>query len=75
MNKILLVACLLLGLFGESQKISSPAAFAKTITAGDLKKHLSIVASAQMEGRETATPGQKKAAAYIEQQFKAIFYS
>jgi hypothetical protein len=46
--------------------------FAKTITAADLKKHLSIVASAEMEGRETATEGQRKAAAYLEAQMKAI---
>lgn len=44
--------------------------YASTITRDDLKKHLSIVASAEMEGRETATEGQRKAAAYIESQFK-----
>jgi len=49
-----------------------PETFAKTITPNDLKKHLYIVASAEMEGRETATPGQKKAAAYIENQFKQL---
>ncbi len=46
--------------------------YASGITASDLKKHLSIIASADMEGRETAMPGQKKAAAYIESQFKQI---
>jgi hypothetical protein len=46
--------------------------FAKTITAADLKKHLTIVAGPEMEGRETATEGQRKAAAYIEAQMKAI---
>ena len=52
--------------------VNVPRAYAKTISAADLKKHLFIVASAEMEGRETATPGQKKAAAYIESQFKAL---
>ncbi|RYG00515.1 MAG: M28 family peptidase, partial [Chitinophagaceae bacterium] len=38
----------------------------------DLKKHLYIVAGAEMEGRGTATPGGKKAAEYIESQFRAL---
>jgi len=46
--------------------------YAETITRGDLKKQLSIIASAEMEGRETGTEGQRKAAAYIESQFKEI---
>lgn len=46
--------------------------YAATITPEDLKKHLSILASDEYEGRETAMPGQKKAAAYIENHFKSI---
>jgi hypothetical protein len=46
--------------------------YAETITRADLKKQLSIVASAEMEGRETGTEGQRKAAAYIASQFKEI---
>src|SRR5580704_13434532 len=56
----------------QAQKIPDPRPFAKTITAEDLKKHLYIVASADFEGRETATEGQHKAAAYIENHFKSI---
>jgi len=56
----------------QREKKTNPAAFAKIITAADLKKHLYVVAGKEMEGRETATPGQKKAAAYIEDQFKAL---
>jgi hypothetical protein len=44
--------------------------YAQTIVGADLKKHLTIIASDAYEGRETAMPGQKKAAAYIENQFK-----
>ncbi len=44
--------------------------YANTITSEELKKHLSIIASDEYEGRETAMPGQKKAAAYIENEFK-----
>ncbi len=56
----------------NAQKSEDAAAFSNTITGKELKQKLTIVASAEMEGRETATPGQKKAAAYIEQQFKKL---
>ncbi|MEO8412467.1 MAG: M28 family peptidase [Ginsengibacter sp.] len=46
--------------------------YAETITQAGLKKQLSMIASAAMEGRETGTEGQRKAAAYIESQFKEI---
>ena len=49
-----------------------PLKYAKIITQAGLKKQLTIVASAEMEGRETGTRGQRKAAAYIESQFKEI---
>ncbi len=44
--------------------------YANTITAEELRGHLTIIASDEYEGRETAMPGQKKAAAYIENSFK-----
>jgi hypothetical protein len=44
--------------------------YANTITPDALKEKLSVIASAQMEGRETASPGQKRAAAFIETNFK-----
>jgi hypothetical protein len=49
-----------------------PLPYAATITAADLQKHLTIIAGPGMEGRETATPGQKKAAAYIENYFRSL---
>ncbi|MDQ3843107.1 MAG: hypothetical protein M3342_03715, partial [Bacteroidota bacterium] len=55
-----------------AQKKGNPEAYAKTITAADLKKHLYIVAGAEMEGREAATEGERKAAAYIEGEFRRI---
>jgi len=51
---------------------SNAMKFAKTITAEDLKKHLSILASDEYEGRETGKEGQKKAAEYIADNFKKI---
>ncbi len=46
--------------------------YAETITANDLKTHLSVLAGPDMEGRETATEGQRKAASYIANHFKSI---
>jgi Zn-dependent M28 family amino/carboxypeptidase len=48
-----------------------PAKYGSLITGENLKKHLTIIASDEFEGRETGTEGQRKAAAYIESQFKA----
>ncbi|MBS1509729.1 MAG: M28 family peptidase [Bacteroidetes bacterium] len=48
------------------------AKYAGEITGSNLKKHLSIIASDEFEGRETGTEGQRKAAAYIESQFKKM---
>ena len=56
----------------KREKKTDQSTFGKTITTDDLKKHLYIVASKEMEGRETATPGQKKAASYIESQFQSL---
>lgn len=44
--------------------------FGKSIKAEDLYKHLSILASDSLEGRETGEAGQKMAADYIKEQFK-----
>jgi hypothetical protein len=59
-------------LYASAQKVGKPDVYAKTITAADLKKHLYILAAPDMEGRETGTAGQRKAAAYIENYFKEI---
>lgn len=65
------IALLFLSGFVFSQKDIS-LKYAETITQQDLKNQLNIVASAEMEGRETGTEGQRRAAAYIEKQFKDI---
>ncbi len=72
MKYLLLIALSFSVLTPYAQKIPKPEKFAKTITAADLKKHLYIIASAEMEGRETGMPGERKAAAYIENQFLKI---
>jgi Zn-dependent M28 family amino/carboxypeptidase len=49
---------------------AAPDQYAASITKEDLKKQLTIIAGPEMEGRETGTEGQRKAAAYIASQFK-----
>jgi Peptidase family M28/PA domain len=69
------ITCTLLVLFFTAAAIAqnkTAQKFAETITAGDLKKHLYIIAGPEMEGRETGKEGQKKAAAYIETHFKQL---
>ena len=46
--------------------------YAETITIEDIKKHINILASDSLEGRETGKEGQKKAAKYIANYFKNI---
>jgi len=47
----------------------SPDSMAKTITAEDLKKHLTYIASDSMRGRDTGSPEQRLAAKYIADKF------
>jgi hypothetical protein len=72
MKKLLLLLSVCASCAAQAQKMPDPRPFAKTITEEDLKKHLFIVASADFEGRETATEGQRKAAAYIENDFRSL---
>jgi hypothetical protein len=68
----LLSWALLSAALAQAQKVADPRPFANSITEEGLKKHLYIVASKDFEGRETATEGQRKAAAYIEANFKSL---
>jgi len=72
MRSFLLLFFSLITCITHAQKINDPKAFANLITEDDLKKHLYIIAGKDFEGRETATEGQRKAAAYIENNFKAL---
>jgi hypothetical protein len=72
MKKILVLVLTLSTLHGFAQKTAKPDGYAKIISPADLKKRLYIVAGADMQGRETATEGQRKAAAYIESEFKSL---
>ena len=46
--------------------------YANTINTTDIEKHISVLASDSLEGRETGKKGQKMAANYIAQHFKNI---
>jgi hypothetical protein len=73
MKKLLMAVCCFLTLSATAQKKNKTAEkFAKTILANDLQTHLYIVASPEMEGRETGTKGQRKAAEYLKEQFSKI---
>lgn len=69
-----LIALLLVGCSSNknSSKEVTPEKFLSEIKAENLSKHLYIVASDEMEGRNTGEPGQKKAGEYLIQQYKAM---
>jgi hypothetical protein len=46
--------------------------YANTITPDDLRRHLTVLASDEYEGRETGEKGQKMAAEYIAKQFQEL---
>lgn len=81
MYKVVLSIIVSLLFFGCNIKKRSQSSFvfqkeasiyANTINKSDLRKHLTILASDEFEGRETAMPGQKKAAEYIANYFESI---
>lgn len=72
MKKHLLVAFSFATIMASAQETDKASKYAPLISAKGLKEKLTIVASAEMEGRETGMPGERRAAAYIEEQFKKI---
>ena len=71
MKKILLLCLPFAATVAMAQKTDEAAKYASLITPQALKEKLTILAGADMEGRETASPGQKKAAAWIEGLFRS----
>lgn len=73
MKKLLLLCLPFATTLVMAQKGNDASAkYAALITQQGLKEKLTILASDEMEGRETASPGQRKAAAYIEGFFKSL---
>lgn len=71
MKKIVLAFCVLLSGAIYAQDTTA-INYASTINVADLQKHLYILASDSLEGRETGQKGQKLAADYIARHFEAI---
>jgi hypothetical protein len=59
-----------LHLFGQ-QKDTTAVRYSKSVTSDGMSKNLHVLASDEYEGRETGKKGQKMAAQYIADQFKA----
>ena len=62
----------ILSLFLASCSSVKPNKYLETISADELKTHLYIVASDEMEGRNTGEPGQKKAGKYLISQYEKM---
>lgn len=75
MKKILILLLLTVTISCTSQissvSVVNPTEYMNSITALDLKTHLYIVASDEMQGRETGSAGQKKAGQYLIDQYKS----
>lgn len=71
MKKLSFLPLLFTGAIAFAQA-DDAAKYAGIIRTSELQKHLTIIASDDMEGRETGKEGQRKAAAYIENFFKSI---
>lgn len=72
-KKLFALTLLLLPILANAQKKNKAAKkAAASITVSDLKKHLYTIASKDMEGRDTPSPGLEKAADYIEAHFKSL---
>ena len=83
MKKILYVTALLAFACNTSQRTVAEnvaetsgtedvTSFAATITEEELREHLMTYASDEFAGRETGTEGQKKAVAYLKDQYEAL---
>lgn len=56
----------------EKKADYNPSPYASTISQEDLKEMLYVYASDSFQGRETGTPGQKKAVNYIKSRYEAL---
>lgn len=56
----------------QPKPVASPVSYAESITQDELKEHLYTYASDEFEGRETGTPGQKKAVNYIKAHYESL---
>src|SRR5688572_14535776 len=62
----------LIALSALTATLAVPAAAAPQITAGDVTAHVRYLASPELQGRGSGTPGAEKAAEYLASQFRKI---
>jgi len=73
MKKNLLCSAAFLAALGAcAQPNATAVKYAKYITVDNAKKHLTIIAADDMEGRETGKPGADKAANYLAGEYKKL---
>jgi Zn-dependent M28 family amino/carboxypeptidase len=72
MKKMIVLLLLLLAGQGFAQVDSLALRYAALIQPAELQRHLEILASDAYEGRDTGKEGQKKAAAYLREQFASF---
>lgn len=72
MKHIVLYCLLGFCLTGWTQQTADPSVYGKSIQTESLETLLYAIASKEMEGRETASAGQRRAAQYIENYFQSI---
>lgn len=70
MKNILTLCVLVASLSATAQSIGDPTKYINSIKAEELKTKLYVVASDEMQGRETGSEGQKKAGRYLIEQYK-----
>ena len=71
MKKLLLLCLLIKGVNAFAQK-ADPAPFANTINPTELREYLTVLTADSLEGRETGTAGNFKAAEYIARHFEKL---
>jgi len=69
-NRSFLLIALFLNLQNLQAQVDQAIKYAGSISLSDLKKHMYVLASDSLEGRETGKPGLEKAANYIAGEFK-----
>ncbi|WP_209329655.1 M28 family peptidase [Lunatimonas salinarum] len=58
--------------FGAEAQLADPVKYAATIQVKDLERHLTYLASDELEGRDTGEKGQKLAAEYLKDFYRAL---
>jgi Peptidase family M28 len=71
MKKVVILGFILRGIILTAQK-ADPAPFANSISTSELKSHLMVLTADSLEGRETGTEGNRKAAQYIARYFESL---